>query len=121
MKWLKKLLRKQNDKYPTTPSRLGKKVTSICSYCGSILKTSRMSIEPSESLVKNKLNPIFFDALINNKLEKNLLIEPSVHYSEKLVWKKLYKQDPVICECCKHEFQSVLSIKFMDKVILLCM
>lgn len=101
--------------------RVGKKVISICSHCGTVLKTARMDIVPKEEKIKNNLDRIIFDAFINSNLEKNLILEPAIHFSKKIVWKKLYKEEQVECNNCKNKMQSALSLKFMDIVVLLCM
>lgn len=121
MNLFQKLLKKQNDKYPTTPFKLGKRVVPICSHCGSFLPECRMEILPYESKTIKKLPELMFNANINGELEKNLSIQPTLHFSDMLVQRKLYRDVPVSCATCGTLHQSVVALKIFNIVVLLCM
>ena len=121
MNLFQKLLKKPNDKYPTTEFRLGKKTIPICAHCGELMPNCRMDVLPYDGKSIKHLSRVFFTTLIKKKKEKNLVVEPCIHTSDMLAQRTLQGDKPVVCASCGVYHQSVLSIKIFDIAVLLCM
>lgn len=121
MNLFQKLLERQNDNYPTTEFRLGKKVIPVCAHCGGLLPNCRMDVIPYDGKSIKHLPRVFFTALIKKRKEKDLIVEPCIHSSDMLVQRTLQGDKPVVCVACGVYHQSVLSIKIFDIAVLLCM
>jgi hypothetical protein len=120
-KWFQKLLRKQNDKYPTTPRRDGKRIITICGHCSAIMPGAMMEMLPYESKTKQHLPVITFDTYIRGEWEKNLRLEPCLTYADSLVKKNMFGEyEPFHCQNCGNLPESVVSVKLLDTAVLLC-
>ena len=121
-KLFQKLRKKQNDKYPTTKRRDGKRVITICAHCSTVMPGRMMEVLPYEKKLKKHLPLLIFDTMIKGNLEKNIRAECCITHADGLYKKNMFGEyEPFPCHNCGNLPQSVMSVKLLDSAVLLCM